>query len=77
MQDKAKKRDTKWEQAGGHRLAKFGPMKTIRSFCKVYPAYKFDEVFNLEYWQVMEALEEEKIIGEITELYRENDTKTT
>lgn len=55
------------QQAGVDRLDKFGDMNIIDDFCQLYPAYKHDDVFMLEWIFVVERMERNTIIENIKE----------
>ena len=59
------------KRAGQQRLERFGDLALIDQFCQLYPAYKHDEVFELEYIFVIERLEYDMIKSNINNLLNE------
>ena len=55
------------ERFGSSRLQKYGDMNTIDDFIGLFPSYKHDEVFLLEYKFVIDRIGRNTIIRNIEE----------
>lgn len=56
---------------GTEMLERIGSMRVINEFCRWYPAYKHDDVFNLEYSVVFVCREEQAILSQIAVFNKE------
>lgn len=60
------------EQVGYGRLARFGDMNLIDDFVELFPSYKHDDVFLLEYEFVIDRLNRAQILKNVYEQIESN-----
>lgn len=63
------------ETVGHKRLERFGDMNLIDDFVSLFPAYKHDDVFLLEYLFVIDRLHRNQIIRNIDEQIRHRESE--
>jgi len=59
------------QNAGIDRINRFGDMNIIDDFCGIFPAYKHDDVFQMEFICVIDRMARNTILGNVSERVQE------